>query len=73
MALIEIITETAGTVWKINVNTGDEVKTDQTLMILEAMKMEIPIPSPEDGRVKEIKVKLDDLVKEQDVVSILET
>lgn len=72
MALVNVETETAGAVWKINVAVGDEVKEDQEVMILEAMKMEIPILSTEEGIVKEIKVKPDDIVTEGDIVLVLE-
>ena len=72
MALVEIRSETAGGVWKIDVKIGDQVEEGQTLMILESMKMEIPILSTEHGTVKEIKVKPDDIIQEDDVVIVLE-
>ena len=51
---------------------GDEVVDGDTLMILESMKMEIPVICPEDGTIVEIKVKEEDPVAEGDVVAVLE-
>ena len=44
----------AGTVWKIEVSVGDDVTEGQTLVILEAMKMEMPVEAPTAGRVTRI-------------------
>ncbi|MBU2644712.1 acetyl-CoA carboxylase biotin carboxyl carrier protein subunit [bacterium] len=73
MALVNVETETAGAVWKINVAVGDRVEEDQEIMILESMKMEIPILSTDGGIVREIKVKPDDVVTEGDILLVLET
>lgn len=54
MALIEVKTDITGNVWKIVVKLGDRVAEDDPLMILESMKMEIPVSAPEAGIVKEI-------------------
>jgi acetyl-CoA carboxylase biotin carboxyl carrier protein len=60
-----------GTVWKIEVSVGDEVSEDDTLVILESMKMEMPIESPIDGTVREILVAEGQPVTEgQDVLVI---
>lgn len=69
--MIEIIAEMPGKVIKILINEGDSVMEDQELMILEAMKMEIPIYAPNAGIVKEIKIKVGDKVKEDDVLIVL--
>ena len=69
---MDIKAEMTGTVWKIVAKVGDKVDEDQTLMILESMKMEIPIDAPEAGTVKEILVKENDAVKEGQVVAVLE-
>ena len=45
-----------GTVWKIEVKVGDEVSEGQTLVILESMKMEMPVEAPEGGKVTAIAV-----------------
>ena len=46
----------AGTVWKVEVAVGDAVTMGQTVVILESMKMEMPVESPADGRVTRIVV-----------------
>ena len=60
-----------GTVWKIEKKVGDQVKAGDVLVILESMKMEMPIEAPEDGRVKEIRVKEAQPVNEGDVLVVL--
>jgi acetyl-CoA carboxylase biotin carboxyl carrier protein len=51
-----IRSEITGTVWKIVVQPGTALQADDTIMILESMKMEIPVVAPEDGRVLELLV-----------------
>lgn len=58
----------AGNVWKILVNVGDVVEDGQDIVILESMKMEIPIAADFGGVVKEIKVREGDFVNEEDVL-----
>jgi len=73
MAREEIESEVTGNVWKIEVQVGDQVEVEDSLMILESMKMEIPVESPVAGKVAEIMVKEEDQVTEGQVVAILET
>ena len=68
----EILAPMPGTIINILVNVGDEVLEYQEVLILEAMKMENAIPSPEGGVVREIKVKVDDKVATNDVLMVLE-
>ncbi|HLR01504.1 MAG TPA: acetyl-CoA carboxylase biotin carboxyl carrier protein subunit [Virgibacillus sp.] len=68
----EIKASMAGNVWKIVVEEGETVEEDQDIVILESMKMEIPIPAEDDGTVKEIKVKEGDFVNEGDTLAIIE-
>ena len=58
----------AGNIFKIFTNDGEAVVKDQTLIILEAMKMETEIKSPEDGIVKKIHVKVGDSVNPGDIL-----
>lgn len=51
-----VICGTAGNVWKITAKEGDAVKSGDTILILEAMKMEIPVVAPVDGTVSSIVV-----------------
>ena len=60
-----------GTVWKIEKKVGDEVKTGDILVILESMKMEMPVEAPEDGKVAEIRCKESQPVSEGDVLVVL--
>jgi len=62
----------AAKVWKILVNVGDTIAEDDEVVILEALKMENPVFAPEDGVVKEIKVKEGQQVNEDDVLIVLE-
>ena len=62
-----------GTVWKIEKKVGDAVSAGEVLVILESMKMEMPIEAPEDGRVKEIRCKETQAVNEGDVLVVLES
>lgn len=62
----------AGNVWKIVVNEGDSVSAGEDVVILESMKMEIPIASETSGTIKEIKVNEGDFVNEGDVIAEIE-
>jgi len=68
----EVQANMAGSVWKIVVNEGEQVEEGQDIVILESMKMEIPITAEESGVVKEIKVSEGDFVNEEDVIAVLE-
>ncbi|MFO8163181.1 MAG: biotin/lipoyl-containing protein [Thermodesulfobacteriota bacterium] len=62
----------AGKVIDVKVNIGDAVNEDDDLIILEAMKMEMPIVAPTSGAVKEIKCKKGDSVGADDVLVVIE-
>jgi len=70
--MTEVKAELVGSVWKITVKPGDQVAEDDTLLILESMKMEIPVMAPRGGTVQEIRVKETDVVKEGQVLVVLE-
>ncbi|MCZ6887418.1 MAG: acetyl-CoA carboxylase biotin carboxyl carrier protein subunit [Gammaproteobacteria bacterium] len=72
MARIEVESEVTGSVWKVEVEVGDSVSEGDVLIILESMKMEIPVESPQGGSVAELLVKPEDLVEEDQVVAIIE-
>ena len=69
MAVIDVKTEITGNVWKVLVKDGDSVEEDQPIVILESMKMEIPISAPESGTIAEMMVEPEDIVKEGEVVA----
>ena len=72
MAREEIQSEVTGTVWKIETKVGDDISEGDTLMILESMKMEIPVISTESGRLVEITVKEEEPVAEGQTVAVIE-
>lgn len=72
MARVQVLSEVSGSVWKIEAATGTEVGADDTILIIESMKMEIPVSSPRAGRVVELKVAEGEPVKEGQVVAIVE-
>lgn len=72
MPLIQVSSELAGTVWSVPISPGDRVEEDDPLILVESMKMEIPILAPSDGTVKEIRVAKDDLIAAGQIVVVLE-
>jgi acetyl-CoA carboxylase biotin carboxyl carrier protein len=72
MARIEVKSEITGTVWQIKSKPGDTVESGDTLVVIESMKMEIPVITEDGGVVKEILVKEKDAVAEGQVVAVLE-
>lgn len=62
----------AGTVVEVLVTAGDTVTNGQDVVIIESMKMQLPITSETDGKVAEVKVAAGDFVNEGDVVIVLE-
>jgi len=71
-AVVEVKAELVGNLWKIVVDVGQRVEEDDTLMILESMKMEIPITTPITGTVTEIRVKEGEVVQEGQTVAVVE-
>lgn len=72
MAKLNLESDVTGSVWKILVQVGDQVNEDDTLMILESMKMEIPVSSTDSGTVSAIHIKEGDAVSEGQVIVTLE-
>jgi acetyl-CoA carboxylase biotin carboxyl carrier protein len=71
MAELRVKSEIAGSVWKIEVTVGDKVAEEDTLIVLESMKMEIPLLAPRAGTVMEILVAEGEAIAEGDVAIIL--
>jgi len=71
VAVTEVKAELVGNLWKIVVEVGQHVEEDDTLMILESMKMEIPITTPVTGTVSEIRVKAGEVVQEGQTVAVV--
>lgn len=71
MAKIQIKAEVAGSVWKIVTAVGETVEPGGTLMILESMKMEIPVIAEDGGKVEKFTVAETEAVNEGQVVAVL--
>jgi acetyl-CoA carboxylase biotin carboxyl carrier protein len=70
--MADIEAHITGNVWKIEVEVGDEVEDGDTVVILESMKMEIPVEAEDDGTVKEIRCEEGQSVSEGDVLVVLQ-
>lgn len=66
----EVLAGISGNVFKIYVNEGEEVKSGQAIMVLEAMKMEIEVNAPKDGIISKLCIKIGDTVNEGEVLAI---
>lgn len=71
MALHRLESLVTGTVWKIERQTGDTVAAGDTVMILESMKMEIPMEAPAAGVIQELMAAEGDSVTEGQVLAVL--
>ena len=72
MAVINVKSEIAGNVWKIQVKPGDRVEFEGEIVILESMKMEIPVLSPKAGTVREIRVTEGEAIGEGQLVAVID-
>jgi acetyl-CoA carboxylase biotin carboxyl carrier protein len=64
----QVVAHITGTVWEIRVAVGESVQEGQTLVVLESMKMEMPVESPAAGRVQSIAVSKGQAVEEGEVL-----
>ena len=69
--MADVAAHITGTVWKIEVKVGQTVSSGDTLVILESMKMEMPVEAPESGTVAEIRCRETQPVNEGDVLVVL--
>jgi len=72
MARVDVRTEITGNVREIVKAAGETVAEEESIVILESMKMEIPVVAPEAGKILEILVKEGDIVKEGSIVARIE-
>ena len=72
MARHEVESEVTGNVWKILLEVGADVAEGDVIMILESMKMEIPVESPAAGKLVELTVSAEDQVEEDQIVAVVE-
>ncbi len=73
MSKVTVESEVTGNIWKIESKVGDKVTEEDVLMIIESMKMEIPLEAPIAGTIVEILVNEEDSVDEDQVVVIIES
>lgn len=70
--MTEVKAELVGNVWKVEARPGDAVEEDDVLLVLESMKMEIPVLAPVAGRVIEVLVKEQEVVREGQILAVIE-
>ncbi|MGN9839216.1 biotin/lipoyl-binding carrier protein [Nonomuraea sp. H19] len=70
--MAEVHAEMVANVWKVLVSEGERVSEGDTLVILESMKMEIPVLAEEDGVVAQLKVAEGDVIQEGDLIAVIE-
>ncbi|MFL5388265.1 MAG: acetyl-CoA carboxylase biotin carboxyl carrier protein subunit [Myxococcales bacterium] len=70
--MIDVPAHITGTVWKIEKKTGEAVSAGDVLVILESMKMEMPIEAPESGKVAEVRCEEGQAVSEGQVLVVLD-
>ena len=70
--MVQVEAHITGTVFKIEAQVGASVRSGDVLVIIESMKMEMPVEAPEGGRVAEIRVEEGQSVEEGDVLVVLE-
>lgn len=69
---VEVKADVTGKVWKVEAKPGDALEEEDPIIILESMKMEIPVSAPTDGKVVEVLVAEGDPVKEGQTVALFE-
>jgi acetyl-CoA carboxylase biotin carboxyl carrier protein len=70
--MADVVAEMVANVWKVVVSEGDAVSEGDPIVILESMKMEIPVESPVGGTVKEVRVQEGGVVQDGDVIAVVE-
>ena len=70
--MADVLAEMVANVWRVVVAPGDSVSEGDPLVILESMKMEIPVESPSSGVVREIRVSEGGVVQEGDVIAVVD-
>ena len=73
MAKQDVESEVTGNVWKVLKSVGDSVAEGEVIMILESMKMEIPVESPAAGTMSQVLVEPEEQVEEDQVVAVIES
>ena len=72
MAIVDVEADITGNVWKVVKKVGDTIEEDEPIIILESMKMEIPVSAPESGTIVEIIAEPDTVVTQGQVLARIE-
>ena len=67
----EVEAQIAGSVWKIEKSVGDRIEEEEVILIIESMKMEIPVEAPRSGMILEIRVAEGDSIEEGAVLVVI--
>lgn len=67
-----VTSEVAGMVWKIEAQTGQKLAAQDTIMVLESMKMEVPVPAPAAGTLRELLVEEGETIGEGQRLAVIE-
>ncbi|MEV5752177.1 biotin/lipoyl-binding carrier protein [Actinoallomurus sp. NPDC052308] len=70
--MAEVRAEMVANVWKVLVSEGDQIEDGDTLVILESMKMEIPVLAEDSGTITTLKVAEGDVIQEGDLIAVIE-
>lgn len=70
--MVEVTAEVTGTVWEVAAIVGSSLEIDAEIVILESMKMEIPVVAPVAGTLTELRVESGQAVKAGEVIAIME-
>jgi len=73
MAATNVKSPTAGVVTIVHKSPGETIALDEELLVIECMKMEIPIAAPATGRLSQITVKAGDAIVEDQVIAVIES
>jgi acetyl-CoA carboxylase biotin carboxyl carrier protein len=68
----EIKSEITGKIWKVEASIGQKVAAEEQIVVIESMKMEIPVLAPEAGTISEIRVAEGDDVLEGQVIAVID-
>ena len=69
---VKVTSEIAGQVWKVVASVGDKLAEGDVIIILESMKMEIPVESPVAGTVQDVLVQPEDQVEEDQLLLVID-
>ena len=72
MGKLEVVSEVTGNVWKVQAKVGELLFPEDVIVVLESMKMELPVEAPAQGKLAELLVSEKDSVDEGQIIAIIE-